>query len=1253
MTVISLNSEDIFASEDILRKLIERQPIEGVRDYVPGKSLIFPVGFNFNKFDNVLVVIGVTPDNHQRHITLTGMKIFIDVVYPSTWNHMQFMTYCTSKKEYIKFASVEPLSGYKVFDRYEPDTVQAARMYFTSHKSRTDCIDHLATDRFLTTYNDDRNMNDRFIFMHYGINPFSWWVIPGGSTMSSVGVSEIESLARYGIDPQKESHLANPPYNIIGWDIETYEAHSAAVPTFDKTTASIKMYSYCLSRGQRYGGNTSTEWMCVTHMLKSFDIDHFRQRTSELEGPDKIPCDNLIIIRAKDERELLLLHMKIQKYSSPDFDNTFNGGNYDWPWTLRRMHKYGILSEYIRMIDGKSLSATYILDQADRLPALKISAEENAFKVWWYPFRNLTILDTMPIMRKMHKKDEVSFRQSMAHYLEASGLPPKAEMDYVVMHNLFAVDCGDDKLTDFFENGEQVRDGLTQLMIYSFIDAISPNLLLYKRKVFSEAGELCAKAFISLTDAIYRADGRKITNLLAEEAKQNKCLFTWRTTYHPRVNIPFVGALVLHPIKGLHKYRPNPGEIHAGETGGAEEIFPDAQVAVMNSQATPVIAFDFAGLYPNIIREMNLDMSAKITDPSVALRLQLAGVKLNRIEFPNDLPGLLYWTLAESVGTVPTDAAGQARGSIVPRAITRMFNERMLIKKALKEVDKRLAHDAGLSPADEEELGRQRDFLNAKQGAIKIMMNTIYGTYGTSDTIDSPIKDGELARSVTCFGRMALRKVCAFHESQGHRVLYGDTDSTYIQFNGIYDDLFAARLSMTREEYCRALVARTLEYGKSYGDKLNLYIKTFFPHGFVQMALEEVVYPFFQRGKKKYIGIPHTPNDPISFEVNFKKLLTRGLEIIQSGKNKTMIDIHKRFLTELLDIRRDVCEMQALHGALDYLLNNYSWTLDNCAKYVTFKPDKDNKLVKTVFNRTKHLYPDMAPNAGDKFRIVAVQKSMTDLFGRRDLDMNKVGNRMEMYEVAKKYGMQIDKNYYIGKGAGGSLKSYVAFLPKFDTLVGQEDRNSWTKEQHEQLDARLMRMSEKYIMDYIIQRQVASGTYTTPAMAKDYFKRLVAVYPILGMLYKYRWYFEAESIEDYKQALITKTQTRATIGTEDVLDFLDAEDDGPLVDRMSPQDTVGDRRDIHKPVHVPIPIPTSVAYCRAGLDKNLGLISEILDIVGADLNGLSDEIIDARDKRQMSLTIDQNKITPALIKFITLTTECINLTKTLRKMQKN
>jgi len=134
-----------------------------------------------------------------------------------------------------------------------------------------------------------------------------------------------------------------------------------------------------------------------------------------------------------------------------------------------------------------------------------------------------------------------------------------------------------------------------------------------------------------------------------------------------------------------------------------------------------VWVFDFKSLYPSIIRTFNIDPVSYVPEPTPDLDL---------------------------IRT--TEGAFQREPAILPRLLDELFPRREAAKRRGDEV---AAH------------------------AIKILMNSFYGVLGTSAC---RFFNPALANSITGMGKHLLLWSKQWFESQGFRVLYGDTDSLFV-----------------------------------------------------------------------------------------------------------------------------------------------------------------------------------------------------------------------------------------------------------------------------------------------------------------------------------------------------------------------------------------------------------------------------------------------------------------------------------------
>jgi DNA polymerase-2 len=138
-----------------------------------------------------------------------------------------------------------------------------------------------------------------------------------------------------------------------------------------------------------------------------------------------------------------------------------------------------------------------------------------------------------------------------------------------------------------------------------------------------------------------------------------------------------------------------------------------------------ILVFDFKSLYPSLIRTFNID-------------------PLTHVAPAHETPGA-------PVVRTPSGAAFRAdEPGILPALVARLWDERARARK------------------DGDAVGAQ---------ATKILMNSLFGVLGASA---SRLFSPAVANAITIAGQHVIRLAAAAVEAAGHRVIYGDTDSLFV-----------------------------------------------------------------------------------------------------------------------------------------------------------------------------------------------------------------------------------------------------------------------------------------------------------------------------------------------------------------------------------------------------------------------------------------------------------------------------------------
>jgi DNA polymerase elongation subunit (family B) len=481
----------------------------------------------------------------------------------------------------------------------------------------------------------------------------------------------------------------------------------------------------------------------------------------------------------------------------------------------------------------------------------------------------------------------------------------------------------------------------------------------------------------------------------------------------------------------------------------------------------PIVGLDFSSLYPSLMMTYNFSPEYCVLDKEYAKNLSLRGYKLNRVKFKyNDNMVIGYFVHHEN--KFDPDSPDYQFG-IVPAIEVNLKAERNRIRAPQKRLTKEdskfvktvldrpewksWSWEQKKSELKWEKFGwkerieimnketdlfedpKFRDELavyeanytriDSQQKAVKVYMNTIYGVMGT------PISASFLvyfAAGITTMGKRNIKLAGAFVKKHGWGVIYGDTDSIYVYapesvFREI--DILYYTNKITKLEYCTRSVLLTMDAAK----KINALVNAMFVKDngteFLVMAYEEVLYPAAYLAKKKYFGVEHekVPN------FNWKHLFIKGLEIIKRGSSQILKKVCGSVMEDCMDLDNlfslmELCLMQV------EAIYNAEWEFDDFIKTAAYRPNKDNKSVKLLVARMKEI--GIKVPVGERFKFVVVEKypyKYDPLRGKK-IDL-KVGDRMELYERAKKMGMKIDLDYYMKGGIIGQFATLIAYHPKF------------------------------------------------------------------------------------------------------------------------------------------------------------------------------------------------------------------------------
>lgn len=193
-----------------------------------------------------------------------------------------------------------------------------------------------------------------------------------------------------------------------------------------------------------------------------------------------------------------------------------------------------------------------------------------------------------------------------------------------------------------------------------------------------------------------------------------------------------------------------------------------------------------------------------------------------------------------------------------------------------------------------ESLWKQRDQAkqqndSARSQAIKILMNSFYGVLGSGGC---PFYDTRLASSITMRGHDIMQTTAKWIEEAGHKVIYGDTDSTFVWLEGVTDNGQAKAIGKALEYSINAKWQTEIETEYQTECHLEIEFETHF-----ERFLMPTIRGSELGSKKRYAGLKSTES---STELVFK-----GLETVRSDWSE-LAKMFQRTLYQMVFAEQDV-----------------------------------------------------------------------------------------------------------------------------------------------------------------------------------------------------------------------------------------------------------------------------------------------------------------------------------------------------------
>lgn len=429
-----------------------------------------------------------------------------------------------------------------------------------------------------------------------------------------------------------------------------------------------------------------------------------------------IPVGNVLYF--EDESSLLMAFYNYWIQNDPDMIVGYNSNYYDVPYLIRRAERLGLRAFcYLTKEPNEKLLLK---------PFVKTTNQAGAREQMIIDCPGRLFVDLYLTAQSSLKLDKYGLKDVAAEFK----LGGKDDVKYTDMYDYFHGSA----VTRFLLLKYCVRDVDLTEKIEKRMDVIP--------KLIAKSRVLRVRSRDALDRGLSHVLSMKIRSVIKGEyvLPYNREMNNMRPAYelidgysnlHQNAlkGVKYDGAYVLDPIVGLHK----------------------------NYVAT----FDYASLYPNIMRTYNICHSTLV--PPGRYPREMCNVS------PSG-----FWFLKK-----------EHKPGVLPTILTELLDERNKVKKKIKVLNKQI-EDEGREPNEEE--AARLSMWDAEQGELKVCANSIYGQLGTILS-DFGMLCGAI--SITGWGRQNILKVKNGIEKEEQfkhlelRVDYGDTDSVMVEMRNL------------------------------------------------------------------------------------------------------------------------------------------------------------------------------------------------------------------------------------------------------------------------------------------------------------------------------------------------------------------------------------------------------------------------------------------------------------------------------------
>jgi len=556
---------------------------------------------------------------------------------------------------------------------------------------------------------------------------------------------------------------------------------------------------------------------------------------------------------------------------------------------------------------------------------------------------------------------------------------------------------------DIFRLQKENSAGRCIIATYCIQDCVLVLHIINKLQIITNNIAMANTCSVPLSFIFLRGQGIKVFSLVSKECRKEKILipviqieqdvktiknpkFEYSLDYDEKPNLldSYEGAIVL---------KPNPG------------IYLDKYVTVL----------DYSSLYPSSMISENLSHDSICLDEKYLGEKGAELLKELGYDYVDITHDVYKWkdpkirTKGKYKAGVKTCRFAQPPDggkSIIPSILRQLL-------KARKDTRKKQKNET-----DEFKWG----VLEGQQLSYKITANSVYGSIGAST---SSICMKNVAASTTAIGRslLELAQEKTLEKFAGAEIVYGDTDSIFINFNPCDNN------GMPLKD--KDGLQKAIDMGVQAEEYIQQFLKA--PH---RLEYEKTFYPFILFSKKRYIGY--------KFEHDVNKYTETSMGIVTKRRDNAKIVkyVYKRVMDCLLKEKNLEKSIKTLQEDLRELLDGkFELNMLTITKSLRgFYANPEQIAHKVLADRMGERDPGNKPQSNDRIPYVYVETKIP-----KDGKILQ-GNRIEHPQYIIENSLKPDYSFYITNQIMKPVGQIFSLI--VETLPGFSKSNEYFKTRH-------------------------------------------------------------------------------------------------------------------------------------------------------------------------------------------------------------